>query len=464
MARILSFFKGSKALDLTQGHPTKLLLRFAFPILISTLVQSLYSTTDVIVIGRFMGSDALAAIGGTAPVIFTILGGVSGLASGASVVTAQIVGTKNRAGVRRSIAASLLIGMAATLVLTAATVPLVSPFLRWTNYPESLLRGGSIYLNWIFGGLFTSILFNTAFAEIRALGDSVTPLLILSFFAVVNAILNVLFVAVFGWGYHGVAFATVLVTFFSGVASLWFGWRRFPEFRVRRKDFHVSWSFFWKHLYTALPIALQFSVTGIGVIILQSAINTLGENAISAISASGRVEWLVSIPHAALGIALATYAAQNTGAGRMDRVRIGARVCIRMLTVWSLLSFALCILCSDAVTVLFYGANPPEELFSLVRTYFWCTCPFYIPLAWIYVYRNTIQGVGRQTVPFIGGVVELAARAGCAYWFLAMWGYAGVCVAGPMAWLATGVLLFIYFHWFLFDRDGNLRHRTPHAV
>lgn len=445
MKGIRSFFAHTGSLDLTEGDPIRLLIRFSIPIFLSTLLQTLYGTVDTIVIGRYLGGDAIAATGLTQPLVFMVLGGIIGLCSGTSFITSQLVGAHDENGVRKSIAASALISLGGALVVSAIVIPLIPAMLRLLKCPDMLLSGSSIYLYWIFGGILATTLFNFAFSEIRALGDSTTPLIFLAIVAVLNVFFNILFVGSFHWGYHGIGAATLLVTLLAAIGCLSYAVIRFPEFRLRKSDWQLSWRFIWKHLYNAVPTALQFSVTAIGIIVLQSAINTLGPKAISVISAGCRFEWLAAIPHTAIGITLATYTAQNIGAGKLDRIHLGVKACLKAMIAWTLFAAIFMILFSNQIADLFFGTYAEPEHYRLLRTYFFCTCPFYVFLGTIHIFRNTIQGMGLPTIPFIGGIGELLARAGLSYWFLGMWGYVGVSIAGPMAWVFTGTLLFLYY-------------------
>lgn len=447
MKGIRSFFSHTGSLDLTIGNPIRLLIRFSIPIFLSTLLQTLHGTVDTIVIGRYLGGDAIAATGLTQPLIFMVLGGIIGLCSGTSFITSQLVGAHDEAGVRKSIAASALISLGGALVVSAIVIPLIPAMLRLLKCPDSLFSGSSIYLYWIFGGTLATTLFNFAFSEIRALGDSTTPLIFLAIVTVLNIFFNILFVGTFHWGYHGVGSATLLVTLLAAVSCLLYAVVKFPEFRLRKSDWHLSWRFVWKHLYNAVPTALQFSVTAIGIIVLQSAINTLGPKAISVISAGCRFEWLSAIPFTAIGIALATYTAQNIGAGKLDRIHLGVDVCMKAVIAWSLFATLFMIGFSRQIADLFFGSYAEPDHYVMLRQYFFCTCPFYVFLGMINVYRNTIQGMGLPTIPFIGGIGELLARAGLAYWFLGLWSFIGVSLAGPMAWVSAGSLLFLYYQF-----------------
>ena len=430
--------------DMTCGSPTKLILTFSVPVLIGNMVQQLYSMMDTIIVGQTLGSEALAAVGTTGPLSFLILGFVIGITGGIAVIAAQRFGARDEAGLKRSVGMSIILCFGLTIVMTLLSVFLTKPLLRLINTPEDIINQAYSYIVVIFIGIFASVLYNMLACLLRALGDSRTPLYFLMISSVLNIILDFVCILCFGWGVAGAAWATVFSQFVSGILCLLYIRRKYPILHITKKDFQWNRSFAWKHLRIGLPMAFQFSITAIGCIILQGALNMFHTDTIAAYAAASKVEQLVTQPAGTFGVTMANYAGQNLGANRIDRIKEGVRKCSLLTLGFSILAVIIVMIFSRPLLSLFnIGENP--AIMEDALTYLHLSSIFYPFLFLIFVYRNVLQGIGKSLMPLMAGVFELITRAIVALVLPAIIGYVGVCLAGPFAWISAAVPLGISY-------------------
>lgn len=430
--------------DMTTSNPVKLILSFSFPVLIGNLVQQLYNMADTIIVGQCLGSDALAAVGTTGPLCFLILGFVFGITSGIAVIAAQRFGAKDEEGLKKSVAMSIMLCVGLTLIITLLSVFLAKPLLHMINTPEEIFQDAYDYIVVIFIGIFSCVLYNMIACLLRALGDSKTPLYFLLISSFLNIGLDYLCIATFGWGVAGAAWATVFSQFLSGILCLIYVKVKYPILHVKRSDFSWNTRFAWKHLAIGLPMALQFSITAIGCIILQGALNLFGKDTIAAYTAANKVEQLVTVPAGSFGVTMANYAGQNLGANRIDRIKEGVRKSCIITVAFSVGAAACVYLLSRPLLALFnieYGSAIMDEALYYLKL----TAVFYPALFLIFIYRNVLQGIGRSFMPLMAGFFELFARAVASAILPIAIGYAGVCLAGPIAWLSAAIPLAISY-------------------
>lgn len=432
--------------DMTTGSPMRLIIMFTIPLLIGNVFQQLYSMADTVIVGRTIGVQALAAVGATGPLCFLVLGFFFGFSSGVTVVTAQRFGAKDSDGVRRSIAMATMLCAAISAVATIGSVILTKPLLRLMNTPEDIFGGSYEYLVVIFIGIGATVFYNLISGIIRALGDSRTPLIFLIVASVLNIVLDFIFILWFGMGVGGAAWATVISQLASGLWCLQFARRRYSQFQLKRRDWHFSWNFAWEHLRIALPMAFQFSITAVGVIVMQAVLNTFGSTAVAAFTAAAKIDQLAVQPGFSIGIAIATYAAQNYGAGLYRRIREGVGKCSLLATVFALLMGATVIIFCPQFTRLFVGDGHPEVI-PLVRTYMLTNGSCYTILGLLFIYRNALQGIGRAFVPMMAGASELVVRTVAAPVLGGAIGYIGVCLSNPLAWVGATIPLALTYFW-----------------
>ena len=430
--------------DMTNGSPVRLILSFSLPILAGNIFQQLYNMVDAVIVGQFISTDALAAVGSTGAISFFVLGFVMGLTSGFSVVIAQRFGAADENGVRKAVAMSVYIGIAMTLLLTLSSVLGTRPLLNLMDTPGDIYADAYAYIVVIFAGTGASVFYNLLSGILRALGDSKTPLYFLIISSVINVILDLVFIIVFHWGVAGAAYATVIAQVVSGLLCLLYMARKFSILRFQRRDWRLDWHLSLLQLKVGLPMAFQFSIIAIGIIILQKAINAFGSSTVAAYTAASKVEQLSTQPLNTLGITMATYCGQNLGAGRLDRIRIGVRRCFQMSIICSLACGALVVFCGRFLVRMFIS-DADETVMQQAQQYLNTIAVFFIFLGMIYVYRNALQGMGNAIVPTVAGITELVMRAIVALALPVYIGYSAICLASPVAWVGAGVAQCVWY-------------------
>ncbi|SFI99769.1 putative efflux protein, MATE family [Terrisporobacter glycolicus] len=431
--------------DMTQGSPLKIFIFFSIPLLIGNIFQQLYSMVDTIIVGRFVGVDALAAVGSTGSMFFLVNGMILGLTSGFGVLVSQKFGAKDEAGVKKAVASNITLTLISTFLMTVIALIVKNPLLRMMNTPENIFDNANTYITIIFAGLITQALYNMSAGILRALGDSKTPLYFLIISSILNVILDLVFIINFKMGVSGAAYATNIAQGFSAVLCLIYSYKRFQVLRLKKEDFKVETHYYTKHLKIGVPMGLQFSVTAVGIIIVQSAINVFGSIVIASYTASSKVLQLVMQPSISFGVTIATYAGQNLGAGRFDRIKNGMKIMNKVSIVTSLIAGAILIFLGKYFVTLFIE-NPTPEIFSYAQQVFNYSAVFFIPLGFIFIYRNVLQGMGESFVPMMAGVYELVARSIVAFTLPKFIGFTGICLSDPIAWIAAAVPLMITYY------------------
>ncbi|WP_343337815.1 Multidrug export protein MepA [Terrisporobacter petrolearius] len=431
--------------DMTQGSPLKIFIFFSIPLLIGNIFQQLYSMVDTIIVGRFVGVDALAAVGSTGSMFFLVNGMILGLTSGFGVLVSQKFGAKDEEGVKKAVASNITLTLISTFLMTVIALIVKNPLLRMMNTPENIFDNANTYITIIFAGLITQALYNMSAGILRALGDSKTPLYFLIISSILNVILDLVFIINFKMGVSGAAYATNIAQGFSAVLCLIYSYKRFQVLRLKKEDFKVETHYYTKHLKIGVPMGLQFSVTAVGIIIVQSAINVFGSIVIASYTASSKVLQLVMQPSISFGVTIATYAGQNLGAGRFDRIKNGMKIMNKVSIVTSLIAGAILIFLGKYFVTLFIE-NPTPEIFSYAQQVFNYSAVFFIPLGFIFVYRNVLQGMGESFVPMMAGVYELVARSIVAFTLPKFIGFTGICLSDPIAWMAAAVPLMITYY------------------
>lgn len=434
------------AQEMTSGHPLGLILKFSVPLLIGNFFQQLYNMADMAVVGRTLGTNAVAAVGAAGAPLFLILGLFWGLTGGVTTIAAQRFGAKDQAGVRRSVAMSLMVCGGISLVMTVFSLIFCRVFLRWMNTPEDIFEDCFSYTFWIFAGIPVSTFFILSASILRAIGDSRTPLIFLIISSLINVGLDIFFIKGFGTGPGGAAVATVLAQFISGILCFVYAWQRYPILHLSRRDWHFRWRFAWAHLRIGIPMAFQFVVIGAGIMVMQSVLNTFGSVAVAAYSSAARLDQLAIQPIFSFGIAVATYTAQNYGARRFDRIYLGLKQCTIFMLIFSACAAAFMIIGYPRLTRLFLGAVESEVL-RLIGVYIWCSSLFFPLLSMIAIYRNALQGIGYAFVPLMAAVIELVMRSIGAPIMGVRWGYIGVCGSNQLAWCGGAILLIPFYFW-----------------
>lgn len=433
------------AKDLTSGNPTRLILSYSVPLLIGNVFQQLYSMVDAIIVGKCIGVDALAAVGATGGLSFLVIGFCTGLTSGFAVIAAQKYGAKDMDGLRHSVGISIILSVFTTIIMTVLSLLTSKLLLELMNTPNNIIGDAQKFINVIFMGIACTMFYNIMACILRAIGDSKTPLYFLIVSSVLNIVLDLVFILCFHMGVEGAGIATVISQGVAGALCLIYTKRKYDILKLTKKDFIYDSKFAWKHWQIGLPMALQFSVTAVGCLILQGALNLFGSTTIAAYTAASKVEQLVTQPAGTFGVTMANYAGQNLGAGRIDRVKEGVKKCSVITLIFAVAASIILLLFGKQLTGLFVDGKE-IEVFESAQIYLMIIAIFLPVLNMLFVYRNALQGVGRSFMPFMAGVFELIARTVCAFTLPAIIGFTGICLAGPMAWLAATIPLAFAYH------------------
>ena len=431
--------------DMTSGSPMKMILSFTFPIFIGNVFQQFYNMADAVIVGKFVGTKALAAVGSTGTIMFLIYGFVVGMTAGFTVLTAQKFGAGDMRAMRQTVAGASILSLIVGVILTAAFMILMKPWLMAMNTPEDIFADAYAYIMIVSAGILAQMLYNLLASVLRALGNSKVPLYFLILSALLNIVLDLVLIIVFHMGAAGAAVATVVSQGVSGLLCLVYIVKCVPVLRMSRDDWRPSGHLLKTQMRIGIPMALQYSITAIGTMMVQSSLNILGSTLVAAYTAAGKIEQVVSQAYVALGTTLATYSAQNIGAGDVPRIRRGFRATTWIGVIYSFAA-ALVMTVGKYMTYLFVSEDV-ELIMDSVDLYLKCAGSLFIPLAIVNIYRNGIQGLGYGLLPMMAGVAELVGRGVMSVIAAQQKSYLGVCLASPAAWvLAAALLIGMYFY------------------
>lgn len=432
--------------DMTAGNPTKIILNFTLPIFIGNVFQQFYNMADAVIVGKFVGTKALAAVGSTGTIMFLIYGFVVGMTAGFTVLTAQKFGAGDLPAMRRTVAGASFLSLIIGLILTASFMILMRPWLHLMNTPSDIYADAYAYIMIISGGILAQMLYNLLASILRALGNSKVPLYFLILSALLNIALDLFFIIVFHMGAAGAAIATIISQGVSGLLCLLYIIKKVPVLHMTREDWHPTGVLLRKQIQIGIPMALQYSITAIGTMMVQSSLNILGSTLVAAFTAASKIEQVVTQAYVALGTTIATYGAQNMGAGNIPRIRKGFCASTIIGILYSFAAAALVMTVGKYMSYLFVSEDVALIIDS-VDIYLKCVGAFFIPLTIINIYRNGIQGLGYGLLPMMAGVAELIGRGIVAVIAARQRSYLGVCLASPAAWvLAAALLLVMYFY------------------
>lgn len=449
-----------KARDMTKGNPMKLILFFSIPLLIGNIFQQLYSMVDTIIVGRFIDSDALAAVGTTGPLSFLIIGFIIGITGGFAVIVAQRFGAKDEKGLRKAVAMSIILCTIITIVVTALSVICTRPLLEMINTPDNIIEDSYNYIVVIFWGIGATMLYNMIACILRALGDSKTPLYFLIISSILNIVLDLVFIINLDMGVAGAAWATVISQGISGVLCFFYTKKTFPILRLKKEDFKFDKVLAMKHLSIGLPMAFQFSITAIGTIVLQGALNLFGSTKIAAFTAANKVEQLVMQPAQTFGVTMANYTGQNLGANRIDRIKKGVTQCTILTMIFCAIAIFVMNVFGEALCNMFLSESN-AEIIDAAMMYLRICSYFFAFVSVIFLYRNVLQGMGRSFMPLMAGVFELVMRSLVAFTLPGVMGYMGICFAGPFAWIGASVPLAITYFMVIHKMMKEYKEKNP---
>lgn len=426
--------------DMTTGNPFPIILKFMLPLFIGNVFQQLYNMTDTIIVGRFVGANALAAVGSTGTIMFLVLGFSQGLTTGFTVLTSQRFGAGKMEKMRRSVGNGISLSIIVIAVMTVLSVSLMDTILKMMNTPSDIYNDAYTYITIICMGIAANVFYNLFAAFLRAVGNSRGPLYFLIFSACLNVVLDIVCIVIFHLGVAGAAIATVTAQGISAILCLFYMKRYTPILIPSLKHFRINMNDTRHQLSVGLPMALQFGITASGTMIMQSAINLFGSTAVAAYTAANKLSCVVTQEMPAMGQAMATYAGQNYGKGDYRRIRAGVRSALIIDTVYALLAAVIILIGLRPVLGLFFASDAAvSEAILWAKPYAVLAAVFYIPLSYIFVFRNVMQGCSHGILPMMGGVVELGARLLCAAISVRIMSYTLAVACDPAAWLSAAV-------------------------
>ncbi|AGX43144.1 MATE family efflux transporter [Clostridium saccharobutylicum] len=426
--------------NLTEGNPAKLILLFTVPLLIGNIFQQFYNIADTFIVGRTIGINALAAVGCTGSIMFLIVGFAQGLTAGLTIITAQKFGADDKQGVKESYFVGILISLILTIILTTISTIFARPILELMNTPAEIIDDAYNFVFIIFLGIIASMFFNFFSNIIRALGDSRTPLVYLVVACILNIILEFGFILIFKMGVRGAALATVIAQGVSALLCIWYIKRNLPVLKLTKSDLKISKDVFIEHVRMALPMGFQASIIAIGAIIVQFALNSLGAVSVAAYTAAQKIDTIAIQPMMSFGITMATYTAQNYGAGKIERIKEGVRKCILISMSFSIIVGLTNTLGGHFFTAIFVGYDQ-KEVISLSQLYLTSNGLCYFILSLLFIYRYTLQGLGQSFIPTVAGIMELLMRTFAAIELSKPLGFLGVSLSNPLAWFGACIPL-----------------------
>ena len=440
--------KKQKSMDLTVGDPLKQILLFALPLVFGTMFQQLYSFADTVIVGRCLGIDALAAVGATYSLHFLILGFVQGACVGFGIPLAQSFGAGEKRELHRFLWNGFWVGSFFSVLLTVGTVILAAPLMAAMNTPENIFSMGVSYIRILFLGIPASILYNYSASVLRALGDSRHPFYFLLFSSILNVVLDYVFITDFHTGVEGAAAATVISQLVSGLLNTWWMFRRMELIEIRREDMSLSFRHIRKLCIIGLPMGVEYSVSAVGAILLQDAINILGSGAVAAQTAGEKIRQMFTLPMESIGMAMATYAGQNFGAGRMDRIKRGIRDGIVIQALYCAVVWVILLLMKGILVQLVLGSGSIQVARNAEKYLMICSCLFLLH-GLLMIFRNVLQGMGYAGHAVLSGIWELAGRGLGGWIAVSGAGFTAVCFANPMAWGFALCYCAVMVLWFL---------------
>lgn len=432
--------------DMTHGAPMRLILGFSVPLLFGFLFQQFYNLMDTLIVGRFLGVDALAAVGSTGSVNFLIIGFCMGVCNGFAIPLAHRFGAGDYRALRAFMMNAVYLAAVFSAVMTVTTVIFCRPILELMQTPDNIIDGAYRYIVIIFAGIPVTYLYNLVSGVIRSLGDSRTPVVFLTLASAINIGLDLIFILSLGMGVEGAALATVISQGISGAGCLIYSHKKFDVLHTDADERRINTSYMKTLCNMGVPMGLQYSITAIGSVILQSAVNGLGSNAVAAMTAGSKISMFFCCPFDALGSTMATYGGQNVGAKKMERIFGGLKASSILGVGYAVIAFVILLLGGSRLAGFFVETAQPEVIRN-AQQFLVINSAFYVALVFVNIVRFLIQGMGYSKFAILAGVFEMAARTLVGFVFVPLFGFPAACFASPVAWIFADIFLFpAYFH------------------
>lgn len=434
--------------DLTTGHEGKSIFFFAMPMLIGSLFQQLYNTADSIIVGRFIGKEAMAAVSGANPIMFLLVAALMGVSLGFSILVSQFYGSGDLKKVKATIDTTYILLFIGSILISILGIVFGGPMLKLMNTPESVFAQSKLYLTIIFSGILFSAGYNSVSAILRGLGDSVTPLYFLIIATILNIVLDLTFIVVLRMGVEGVALATIMAQAVSFIISIIYLNKKHEVLKFKIKGIVYDNKIFKDGLRLGLPSGIQQMLFSIGNMTLQFLVNSYGTSAMAAFGAGLRIENFISLPIMNLGSAVSTFVAQNIGAGENERVKKGIRESIKMTLVLAVTVIALILLFRENLIALF---NTDKDVIKIGSSYLFIIGPFFLFIGTSFVLSSAMKGAGDSMFALISSIVSLwLGRLPASYMLSKFFGTDGIWMGIPFGWTLGLIVTVIYYkkgHW-----------------
>ncbi len=431
--------KKSKVTDMTVGSPAGHIIRFTLPLLLGNLFQQLYNMVDSIVVGNFVGADALAAVGACGSMNFLFFSLSSGLAIGIGIIVAQYFGAGDEENVRNTIANAIYVLAGAAILVSIIGILLCPAILALLQTPDTIIGDSVTYMRTTCAGIIFIAAYNGVAAMLRALGDSKTPLYFLIISSIVNVVLDLTFVLLLDWGVFGVALATIIAQAVSAITCIIYAYHKVEYFRLTREQLKFKAQIVFNSIKLGVPIALQNSMIAVSCMVLQGVVNTFGETIMASYTIIGRIEQIVQQPFSSLGMALTTYSGQNIGAGKPERVKKGFRQAALMALVFSICLIPVAYLLGEQIVGIFVKEKDVIEIGAkALRINSLC----YFGLGMIYIPRAVLNGCGDTGFAMINGLTEVGCRVLYSQILtrIPVLGYWGIWITTGATWVTTAVV------------------------
>lgn len=432
--------------DMTAGSPAKLIIGFAIPMFLGMLFQQFYSMVDTVIVGQYLGVNPLAGVGSTSSLNFLVIGFCTGVCNGFAIPVAQMFGAREESRLRRFVANGAWLCIVFSVALTLAVVAACRPILALMDTPPEIFEYAYIYIVIIFWGIPCTFLYNILAGIIRSLGDSRTPVVFLALASLLNIALDIVSIRLLDMNVEGPALATVISQGVSGVICLFYMWKKYPVLRGTREEWKPELSYMKRLCLIGIPMGLQYSVTAIGTLVVQAAVNGLGAAVVAGVTAAQKINAFISCPVEALGQTMAPYTGQNMGAGKLDRIGKGLLSASLIGFGASLICFLIALLGGRQLTLLFVDAAEAQIIEYSYEFLLFCTGGYCL-LTLVNTVRFTIQGMGFSIFAIVSGVMEMIARILASAVLVPFLGYAAICMAHPMAWIFADIFLIPAFFW-----------------
>jgi len=432
---------------LTEGSILKVILLFAFPILIGNGLQRVYTLVDTVVVGRLLGTAPLAAVGAASVVANLFIDLCNSFTTGFAIVVAQFFGANDEDRMKKTLASTYILGITLSLLFTIAGFALMKPILHWTKVPEEVIPYATSYLRIMIGGLIFTLIYNMMANILRALGDSIIPLVFLILSVSLNIVLDYVSIKYWGWGIKGVAAATIFSQGFSGLGCVVFCLFKRKIVLVHKKDFEMDGKIYRMIISQGSAMALMLSVVSLSTLILQTGINYLGTEMIAGYIAGRKYLELIMMPGAALAMTSASFVSQNYGAKNFDRIRKGVWTMFLLGWAWAVISFGIIFLFGRQIITSVTGKDAVEEIIRSGILYMRIGVCFFIPLDVLVITRSGLQGINCKKVPVFSSCIELLVKIVTVLYLVPVFGFLGICVAEPVIWVINGIWIYpVYTH------------------